>query len=387
MQDNSVSPLRLALGGAVAMGCAMGIGRFVYTPVLPFMAEAIPLTASQAGWIASANFLGYLLGALATSFRIPGSPKRWLLAALIAGAATTGAVGLTSSIELIAALRFLGGVASAFALVFASSQVLEGLAQANRSALSWVHFAGVGIFIALSSQVILLPVGWQGMWVVAGLVSLGGVVVVGLLVPTRPTVATPKRAQPTDARNGALIRLAISYGLFGFGYVITATFLIAIVREAPNLRTFESVAWLAVGLAAAPSVLIWVTIGRRIGLERAYAVSCAVEAVGVLCSLWDATAGILLAAILLGGTFVGITALGLQAARAETTGDPRRALGLMTTAFSLGQIIGPSFAGYLRDATGSFVLPTVFAALALVAATGLTWRPAATRLGKGPDGG
>src|SRR3954466_15755034 len=111
MQHNSGSPLRLVLGGAVAMGCAMGIGRFVYTPVLPFMAEAIPLTASQAGWIASANFLGYLLGALATSFRIPGSPKLWLLAALMASAATTGAVGLTSSIELIAALRFLGGVA------------------------------------------------------------------------------------------------------------------------------------------------------------------------------------------------------------------------------------------------------------------------------------
>src|SRR3954471_15177532 len=115
MQHISVSPLRLALGGAVAMGCAMGIGRFVYTPVLPFMAESIPLTASAAGWIASANFLGYLLGALATSFRLPGSPKLWLLGALAASAVTTGAVGIWSSVELIAALRFLGGVASAFA--------------------------------------------------------------------------------------------------------------------------------------------------------------------------------------------------------------------------------------------------------------------------------
>jgi len=381
MQNNSVSPLRLALGGAVAMGCAMGIGRFVYTPVLPFMAEAIPLTASQAGWIASANFLGYLLGALATSFRIPGLPKLWLLGALIASAVTTGAVGLSSSVEIIAALRFFGGVASAFALVFASSQVLEGLAQAKRSSLSWVHFAGVGIGIALSSQVILLPVGWAGMWFASGLTALLGVVAVALMVPARPAAVPVAAAKPAGARNGALIRLAISYGLFGFGYVITATFLISIVREAANLRAFEPVAWLAVGLAAAPSVLIWVTIGRRIGLERAYAVSCAVEAVGVLCSLWNATAGILLSAVLLGGTFVGITALGLQAARAETTGDPRRALGLMTTAFSVGQIIGPSFAGHLRDATGSFALPTIFAALALLAATGLTFRRAAASAG------
>jgi predicted MFS family arabinose efflux permease len=259
-------------------------------------------------------------------------------------------------------------------LVFASSLVLEGLGRAGRSSLAWVHFAGVGIFIALSSQVILLPVGWEGMWLVSGLVSLAGVVVVALLVPAQP-IAQPKTATTASGGQGrGLIRLAISYGLFGFGYVITATFLIAIVREQPNLRPFEPVAWLAVGLAAAPSVLVWVTVGRRIGLERAYALSCAVEAVGVLCSLWSATAGLLLAAILLGGTFVGITALGLQAARAQTTGDPRRALGLMTTAFSLGQIIGPSFAGHLRDATGSFALPTICAAAALVAATALAWK-------------
>src|SRR4051812_2101988 len=154
MNDNSASPLRLALGGAVAMGCAMGIGRFVYTPVLPFMAEAIPLTASEAGVIASANFLGYLLGAMATSLRLPGAPKTWLLGALAAGAVTTAAVGLWPSEIAIALFRFLGGAASAFALVFASSQVLEGLARAGRSSLAWVHFAGVGIFIALSSQVI-----------------------------------------------------------------------------------------------------------------------------------------------------------------------------------------------------------------------------------------
>src|SRR3954469_212932 len=132
MNENSISPLRLALGGAVAMGCAMGIGRFVYTPVLPFMAEAIPLTASQAGLIASANFLGYLLGALATAFRLPGEPKTWLLGGLVASAVTTGAVGLWPSVAAIAGLRFLGGMASAFVLVFASSLVLEGLAKVGR---------------------------------------------------------------------------------------------------------------------------------------------------------------------------------------------------------------------------------------------------------------
>src|SRR5882724_121492 len=167
-------PLRLALAGAVAMGCAMGIGRFVYTPILPFMIEALHLSASQAGLIASANFFGYLIGALAASIPLPGAPRTWLLGALTASAITTAAVGVFTGIPAISTMRFLGGVASAFSLVFASTQVLQGLARAGRSGLSAVHFGGVGIGIALSSLVILLPVGWNAMWFVSGAATLIG---------------------------------------------------------------------------------------------------------------------------------------------------------------------------------------------------------------------
>src|SRR5882757_6513696 len=104
--------LRLALAGAVAMGCAMGIGRFVYTPILPFMVEALHLSASQAGLIASANFLGYLLGALVASVPLPGAPRTWLVGALIGSAVTTAAVGAFADVPAISAMRFLGGVAS-----------------------------------------------------------------------------------------------------------------------------------------------------------------------------------------------------------------------------------------------------------------------------------
>src|SRR3546814_18154162 len=77
------------------------------------------------------------------------------------------------------------------------------------------------------------------------------------------------------------MKLIVAYGLFGFGYVITATFISAMVREAPALRGIESSVWLAVGVAAIPSVALWSRIARHIGQERALALACGVEAVGV----------------------------------------------------------------------------------------------------------
>jgi len=368
-------PLRLALAGAVAMGCAMGIGRFVYTPILPFMVEALNLSASQAGLIASANFLGYLIGALAASVPLPGAPRTWLIGALIASATTTAAVGAFTGVPAISAVRFLGGIASAFSLVFASTQVLQGLARAGRSGLSAVHFGGVGIGIALSSLVILLPVGWDAMWLVSGAATLIGAVVVAAIMPAPEDLLPQASAtQATVQRQGGLPRLVVAYGLFGFGYVITATFIVAIVRGEPALKAFEPMAWLVVGLAGAPSVWLWMTISGRTGMMRGYALACAVEAAGVLLSLWTGIAGILLSAILLGGTFMAITALGLEAARRRAGSNPRRVVGLMTVAFSIGQIVGPTVAGYARDMTGSFTTATVAAAAALLIAALLTVR-------------
>lgn len=369
--------LSTAVGGLIAIAAAIGIGRFVYTPILPPMMAALGLSKTTAGLIASANFLGYLVGALwAARPSLPGSRRQWLLGALAVSALTTAAMGLSDALAPFLVLRFVGGAASAFVLILASTVVLERLAELRCSGLSSVHFAGVGSGIAVSATLVAVLLhfawSWQTLWLASGGVSVAALVAVATLLPSgaQPIGATSRRAPTVLDRN--LRRLIVAYGLYGFGYVITATFLIAIVRATPTIRTLEPVIWIVFGLAAAPSIALWNRIAAPIGIPAAFALSCVVEAVGVMASVaWPSAAGALLAALLVGGTFMAITALGLIRARELATGDPRRALALMTGAFGLGQIIGPYFAGVVSDWLGNFTVPSIVAAAALLVAAGL----------------
>src|SRR5215510_13283672 len=99
------SPLTLAFGGLLAMAAGIGIGRFVYTPILPPMVEALSLTKAEAGLIASANFVGYLAGALLAAVRLPGSRRTWLFAGLALNAICLAAMAATSSLALFLLLR------------------------------------------------------------------------------------------------------------------------------------------------------------------------------------------------------------------------------------------------------------------------------------------
>ncbi len=371
MKNSNQRPIILALGGLLALAVSMGVGRFVYTPILPFMLEDLGLTNGQAGLIASANFAGYLAGALLAAAPIlPGSRRAWLLGALATSALTTAWMGLASSMAAFLALRFVGGMASAFVLVFASTLVLERLRAADRGGLSAVHFAGVGAGIALSAVLVSAlaasGLGWRWQWLASGLVSFAATAVVARLIADQ---VEPPPAPSRAGSNHGLVALVAAYGLFGFGYVITATFLVTIVRGSEEIRPLEPVIWFVVGATAVPSVALWAWVGVKIGVIRAFALACAVEAVGVAASvLWIAPPGAVLAAGLLGGTFMAITALGLVAARQLSQGDPRRVLALMTAAFGLGQIVGPVFAGALHDNTGSFVAASLTATGALVVA-------------------
>ncbi|TIR78083.1 MAG: MFS transporter, partial [Mesorhizobium sp.] len=361
MKAASPSPLRLALAGMTALAVAMGIGRFVYTPILPGMMEELHLTPADAGWIASANYLGYLIGALAAAGGWAHGRERLLMFASLAASAVLAALmGLNETMAAFLAIRFLAGLASAFVMVFMSSIVFSHLAKAGRGDLQALHFGGVGLGIAASSALLAILVtahaGWPAGWLWSGAISAVGLLLVAILAGSATPANGVDGPEPALPKDRSLTKIILAYGLFGLGYVVTATFLVAIVRQDGGGRVFEASVWMIAGLAGFPSTWFWQKLAGRIGLYTAYAVSCLVEVIGVIASVVvKGFSGPLLAAILLGGTFIAITAFGLQAARQLAPQAPRRIFAVMTAAFGLGQIIGPIAAGLLAQASGNYV--------------------------------
>lgn len=377
------SALRLAIAGMIGMAVAMGIGRFVYTPILPGMMSELGLTPAQAGWIASANYLGYLLGAFAGAGAwATGAERRLMLGGLAATALLAAAMAFTDNFWAFMLIRFLAGLASAFVMVFLAAIVFGHLARHDRNDLQAMHFAGVGLGIVVSSIMMAALVGldarWPAGWLWAAAICFGGFMLVALLIPGTPMGQAAPAREPTLPNDPRLIRLIVAYGLFGFGYIVTATFLIAIVRASASDRVMESAVWLVTGVAAFPSVFAWGVFARRRGPVMTFIACCLVEAVGVAISVsLGGPIGPLLGGVLLGGTFIAATAFGLQGARLLAPASPRRAFALMTASFGVGQILGPIMTGVVAQQSGSYFLPSILAAFALVVASVLVWPKAA----------
>lgn len=373
----------IAVAGSVAMASAMGFGRFSFTPILPGMMSGLPLSSADAGLIAAGNFAGYLAGAVLGAYGWASGRERIVaLSALFATALLQLAMGLSSSLWLFIAIRFLAGVASAFVMIFASSIVL-GHASAHAGArgsdhVQSAHFGGVGAGIALSSLVVVLlgvvagegaSSPWRMEWFAGAAVSLALMAVVWWLLPRSPPRSAQAGSEPPLVWRMPLVLAMVSYGLFGFGYVITATFVVTVARMGAAGAWVEFLTWFLAGFAAALSIFAWRPVMLRLGLAGVFVAGLVVQATGVLASVvLPLPFAPLVGGALLGATFMMITAYGLRIGRELSPASPRRALAFMTAAFGVGQIAGPLVAGALAERTGSFTAPTVLAALVLLVA-------------------
>lgn len=364
--------LRVLAGGILGMMVAMGIGRFAFTPILPLMQRDLALSNTIAGWLAGLNYLGYLLGAVCCSLapRLLRMPPV-AAAALLTSIATTLAMGLTQSAAWWGALRFAGGLASAVLFIVISAEVAESLARRSHGHWLGALYGGIGVGIALSG--LLVPRldqagGWAGSWVGMG-VAAAALAVAGVTLGRRRGLVQPVTVGSRDT-GGSLrpIRLlAAAYFFEGLGYIVTATFLVAIVAVTPGLEPFAPYSWVAVGLAAVPSTLLWPLLARRIGSRPALLAAYALQASGILVSAYAASVvAVLFAAVTFGGTFLGIVALTLAEGSRRLGEHGRRAAAMLTASFGIGQMLGPIAAGWLADLQAGFALPLLLAAACVV---------------------
>ena len=374
---------KIALSGLVTLAVAMGIGRFAFTPLMPMMLHEQLLDLPSAGWLASINYFGYLTGGMLCVL------QPWI-AALIkrtkpvnaprivqGGLIVTGLLTLGMSAPWSVtwpALRFMAGIASAVVLIYSSGWCLGRLEKLNAGSLGGVMYAGPGAGIVISglSAGGFVAAGWSAStgWLVFGLLALLLTAMVWRIYQL-PAIVTstvkPPLHSAADALSAGAVAanrapvhgriemtlLVIAYGLAGFGYIITATFLPVIARQALPGSIWIDLFWPLFGVAVVAGALLASRLPRAHDWRWRLIAAYVMQAAGVLISLvWPSLAGFMLGSILLGLPFTAITFFAMQEVRRLRPHAVASAIGLSTVSYGIGQVVGPILvATLLRHST------------------------------------
>ncbi|WP_262057342.1 YbfB/YjiJ family MFS transporter [Streptomyces sp. STR69] len=356
---------------AAALAAGMGVGRFVYTPILPLMHAQAGLSTGAGAHLATANYVGYLVGALAGTLSPALVRSRTTLrGALVLLIGTLAAMPATHSTELWLTLRLLAGAASALIFVVAVNSLLGHLRDHPPHLPGW-GFGGVGAGIALSGLLVLAlrPIAdWRTAWWASAALAVVLAAASWNLRPEAQVLAAPvssthmsaahtsaahistehmssanvssahRSEAPTPTVDRRFAALFVSYSLEGVGYIVAGTFLVAAIAQG-SPGWIGGGAWVLVGLAAVPSSALWARLGRRWSRPGLLLVALVIQAVGIaLPALVGGVAAALVSALLFGATFIGVSTLAL--ATGTQLRFPR-SVALLTAGYSVGQILGP----------------------------------------------
>ncbi|WP_312761856.1 YbfB/YjiJ family MFS transporter [Stutzerimonas balearica] len=340
------------LAGAILLLVVHGLGRFVYTPLLPWLVEDGLLTIQQGASIASWNYLGYLIGALlALRWHSVAQIRRSLPWALLLHVLSSLLQTQADSADALAALRLANGIANGLVFVQGPSLILEWLARQQRASSSGLVYLGVCVGLILSSLLVSLSDGllsgadrwWPAAVLSVPLAWWGWRQLARLDMPDQ----APQPASHANPSGRLLDRsstpLFLSYAGAGMGYILPMTFLpmVARLQVEPGDFLIDS-SWLVVAVATLPSPWLWNRLGVRLGDDIALRLSYLAQLIGVLAALLlPGALGILLCAVLVGGTFLGTVLLTQRLARTLHPHQGPRLSAALIALYSLTQLAAP----------------------------------------------
>ncbi|EGQ2918017.1 YbfB/YjiJ family MFS transporter [Staphylococcus pseudintermedius] len=377
IQDLRIHGYRQLALGMIALFIVIALGRFAYTPILPFMQLDTGLDNKSVGLLATFNYLGYLIGAMLPIFYIMKNKVFDLKCYLLLNVATMLLFGVTDHFVIWSLLRLLNGISSGAVFVLASNIVLEALHLARREGIAGLLYSAVGLGLFSSSLFIFLYTDvthWRETWIWLGSAAFILTLIIIVCLRENPTLPEPtshKAHGPEKVIRYSkkfYIPFAIAYFCEGAGYIITGTFLVAIVKTMPTLSEYAALSWMFVGLGAIPATVLWSMIGQRIGICLSVILAFLLQIVAVLMPIFTVNAfAIALSSMIFGATFLGLTTLFMSKSHQitfETKGN--NLVAVMTLIYSVGQMIAPYISGILIERTHSYNDALIFAAAILV---------------------
>ncbi len=361
---------QVILAGISALILSVGIARFAYTPFLPIMLEQTTLTPFMGGWLASFNYIGYLCGLIMISLIRRLETKFWLYRFnLILAVVTTLLMAFSTNVVFWSSLRFLAGMSSTAGIILAAGFVMGWLKHYGHKANLGIHFSGLGLGIAIPGLIIFLissHLNWAQQWFAMGILGLFFLVPAWLLMPA--PLAAPKSEHSQKKPNKRWMQLMIAaYACAGVGYVISATFIVAILEDMPNMAGKGSLIWVMLGLAAIPSCLFWEKIALHFGESRAILLAYLLMLVSIVIPIVSQSFALnLLGAFLFGGTFAGVVSLMLVYVGHKHQANPAKAMAKLTISYGIAQLIAPAIAGYLSTLTGDYHAALWMAAIVML---------------------
>lgn len=364
-----LSRSRVYFAGICSLIVTVGVARFSYSMLLPIMQDNAGLSESGGGWLATTNFMGYMLGVLIAS-RMHNLNYKYSLHQLylILSVITSVAMAYTTDIVIWSLLRLIAGICASGGMILASGLILKWLVKNNHRAELGVHFSGVGISIIVTSLLvewmITMSASWQQQWLALAAFAILAAIPAWLWMPhpfTDKQVAAAAKDTPPSKIFTRLMLLA--YFCAGYGYVVSSTFIVDIVEGIEGLQGKGGLAFIVVGLAATPAVIIWDRIARKTGYLKALLVAYTLQILGIILPAIDNSLPVIMLSVLLfGGTFIACVSLVLTMAGKFYPSNPAKFMGTMTLAYSVAQIIAPAFTGYLAESFGNYNLGLYFSA-------------------------